>query len=258
MRSVLGVSLLFCLVSISRADEAAEVRAILAKAVKAHGGADKLAAVKAETWKTKGTTQSQGGQVYEQTIEWFVEGAAKARQVKVTDVAGKPQTIIRFINGDEGFIKTIIGEQTLGYLVGAPWVAEEKEQNYSRWITSLQPFARQDKGFTLAALGEFTFDGKPVVGIRVSGKEHRDVKLFFDKKEGLLLMAEFPVKHVSTTGGGNEPEVKQEVFYSDYKDFEGIKKPRKVIVKFDGRLYTEGELTEYKRLDKLEDDLFRR
>src|SRR5439155_23443093 len=134
----------------------------------------------------------------------------------------------------EGLLATKIGGQSLGYRVDDAWIAEEKEQNYSRWITSLQPLARQDTNFKLAALGESKIDDKPAVGLRVSSKEHRDVELFFDKKDGTLLKAAYTVKHVSVKNDPNKPapDVKQEVFYSHYKDFDGIKKATKVLIKF--------------------------
>lgn len=258
MRTMFSAVVLCIFASISRADEATELRAILDKALQAHGGAEKLAAITAETWKTKDVAHFKD-QNFTSVTEWFVEGAARARKVTDTDVMGNSQRMVRALDGDKGLVATTIGAQSLGYRVDDVWIAEEKEQNYSRWIASLQPLARHDKSFNLAALGESKIDGRAAIGLRVSSQEHRDVELFFDKKDGTLVRAAYTVKHVGVQNDPNRPapEVKEEVYYSHYKDFDGIKKATKVLIKFDGTLKTESELTEYKRLDKLEDNLLK-
>src|SRR5262245_6917203 len=55
------VTLLFSLASVGRATGDAEAEAIVDKAVKAMGGAEKLGAIKAATWKSKGKITIGGG-----------------------------------------------------------------------------------------------------------------------------------------------------------------------------------------------------
>jgi len=56
--------------------------------------------------------------------------------------------------------------------------------------------------------------------------------------------------------GFNGEEYLQDSTFSDYKDFGGIKKATKVSIKRDGEGFLEGEVTEFKVLDKVPADTF--
>src|SRR5438128_2737253 len=81
---------------------------------------------------------------------------------------------------------------------------------------------------------------KPAVGIKVTGPEKKDFKLYFDKESGL------PVRTVAKIPGLQGDEVTQETNYSEYKEMAGIKKATKVVSKRDGEKFQEQEVTEFK------------
>ena len=89
-----------------------------------------------------------------------------------------------------------------------------------------------------------------VLGIKVTGKDQRDVTLFLDKKTGLLLKLETMVKNM----GGEEE--KEERLYADYKDHDGIKHADKITTNRAGKKFVEQEATDVKFSEKLEDNLF--
>jgi hypothetical protein len=231
--------------SAAQADDQAEARALVEKAIAATGkdAAAKAMKYKGATSKLKGTVHVMGtavsftGDFAAQPPEQSktnIEGSVMGQNFKVTVV----------VNGDKGWIKLM--DQTMD--LDKDKLAEEREGNYARWVTMLTPLL--DKGFTLSPIGEVKVDKTEAVGIKVSHKGHRDVNLFFDKKTHLLLKSESRVKDDSGK------EVTQEVLYSDYKEFDGIKRPVKLTINRDGEKFLEGEMTDMKLVEKFDDSEF--
>ena len=69
---------------------------------------------------------------------------------------------------------------------------------------------------------------KPAAGIKATGPDGKDFTLYFDKESGL------PVKSVAKVVGFQGDEFTQETTYTDYKEFDGIKKATKAESKRDG------------------------
>jgi hypothetical protein len=74
--------------------------------------------------------------------------------------------------------------------------------------------------------------------------------IFFDKESGL------PVKMTAKVVGFQGQENDLETTYSDYKDFDGIKKATKIEVKRDGETFQKMEHSDFKVLDKVDSDVF--
>ena len=68
--------------------------------------------------------------------------------------------------------------------------------------------------------------------------------------------AGLPVRLIAKVAGWMGEEYVQEVHYSDYKEFGGIKKSTKVTVKRDGEPFVSQEITEFKVLDKVPAETF--
>src|SRR5262249_54218211 len=117
------------------------------------------------------------------------------------------------LNGDKGWIKA----QGETREMTAKEMAEQKENHYGGWGTTLLPL--KDKAYKLALIDEIMVDKRPAVGVKVSHKDHRDVKLYFDKETGLRVKADLRV--VDESG----KEVVQEMFFRDYKEMDGAKVP---------------------------------
>lgn len=229
--------------STARADDA-QARAVVEKAVKALGGEAKLAKAKAETFKGKGKFYGMGDGI-DYTGEWAVEHPKRLR-VKI-DVGGGAFTMVRLIDGGKIYMDANGAKSEVD---DKDELAEAKESMHHSWVSSLLPL--KDKAFTLSMIGEAKVADRPAVGVRVSHKGRRDVNLFFDKEKGVLLKTETGAKGMDT----GWQEVRQETFFSDYKDVDGILHPYAMVVNRDGKKYIEMEVTEMKFHEKLDDTHF--
>lgn len=228
----------------ARADDEADARKIVEKAVKAHGGQDKLDKFAGSTIKFKGKFHGIG-EGLPMAGEVSSQGSDKLRIDIEIEADGQKIPIVNVIAGDKGWAKvakdtTELNEEQL---------AEAKEQAFSGWITTLAPL--KDKQFKLATLGEIKVDKRAAVGVKVSSKGHRDVELYFDKETGLLVKSEHRVKDEMSG-----QEVSEESFPSDYKEVQGTKQAHTFLVKRAGKLYMEGEASEIKLYDKLDASTF--
>jgi len=109
-----------------------------------------------------------------------------------------------------------------------------------------------DREYKLSPLGEEKIDDRPAIGLHVEHRGFRDLNLYFDKENYLLLKVETRIK--DPLRGGEE--VAAETLYSDYRDVDGIMTARKVTIKYDGKTYIESEITEAKYAEKLDDKVF--
>jgi hypothetical protein len=224
-----------------------ETRAIVEKAVKAHGGADKLARLeKAAVQSTaKGKVHQAGG--IDITMEMSVQGG-KSRQVIEGEVANvKFRQVVLFD-----------GQRLRIYVNGKEYKLDDKkmnkevrEQANAEKIVGLV-FVRK-KGYTLSPLGEVRVNGKPALGVRVSSEGHRDVNLFFDKEKGLLVKTE--TRTIDFLSG---EERTQEKVLADYKERDGFLQPSRVTVLQDGKELLSLEIEEVKVVDRFDDDTFTR
>ena len=109
----------------------------------------------------------------------------------------------------------------------------------------------KNKDYELSSLGESKVQDKPTVGVRVSRKGHKDINLFFDKDNGLLLKFEH-----RTTDFNTMQEVNEERIITEYQDKDGLKEPKKAVVNRDGKKYIDVEVVEVKYLDDIDDTQF--
>jgi hypothetical protein len=240
MRTSVAVLLVAGLVlgtrSVNRADDQADARALIARAIQARGGEKRLAQYKAQAWKEKATYY--GMEDREQYEATYTAGWPDKLKVTIGDF-----TLV--VNGDTGWvnIKGKTREMTREEL------EEHKEGTYSVWVMSLLPL--RDNAFKLALLGERKVGDRPAAGVKVSRKGHFDVNLYFDKATGLLTQSETRYKEARSG-----KKVNQEMTFSDYKDVSGIKTPTRVSIKRDGKRVVEAALSDLKYLDKLADSVF--
>ncbi len=246
------VGWVFVLAGFARADEQAELRAVIDKAVKAHGGEANLTKYKASTWKAKGKVEVMGGIDF--TGEWY-ESEGKVRFSLDMTVMGVAVNTTQVLARDKGWVKVTAGGMVVMELeMTKEMVDEGQEQIYAQRVMSMQAFAAKEKGLELTPLGEVKVKDKPCLGIRVSSKGRRDVSLFIDKESHLVVKADHRVKDFQE----GEQEFNQEYFLSDYKEFDGVKEAAKLAMHRDGKPFLDVEVTEYKHLDKLDDSLFQK
>jgi hypothetical protein len=217
--------------TVRAADTDKDVKDIVAKAIKAKGG-------QANIDKYKATTSQFTGSVSIMGMEIKISGTSKdqspdkTRQDIKMDIGGQDVGITQIVNGKKGW------QGTGGDLddMDKDSLAEATEQTYGATLTDLRGL--NSPSVKLTALGESKVDGKPVVGVRASSEGHRDISLFFNKDDGMLVKSESKGKDPMT---GNE--FKAESLFSDYKDVNGLKMPHKVKVLRDGKPFLQMQLT---------------
>jgi hypothetical protein len=228
----------------ARAEDAKDAKAILDKAIKALGGEQKLAAVKAASWKTKGKI-SLGGNDNNFTSQTTIDGLDRVHSEFEGEFGGMAIKGVLVLNGDKGWRKF----NDMGMELDKDSLANEKRNVYLQVIPiTLVPL--KGNGFKVEAAGEEKVNGKPAAGIKVIGPEGKDFRLYFDRETGL------PVKLVAKVLGFGGEEFTQETTFDDYKEFAGIKKATKTESKRDGQKFIEGEVIEFKVLDKVDPKKF--
>jgi hypothetical protein len=223
-----------------RADDA-EAKAIVEKAIKAHGGAEVLNKFQAISVKEKGKFYGMGA-AFDYTLEMQYQAPDKER----LEIRGENFKFVQVVNGDKGWR----GINEAPKAMDKDELAEAREELYASNVGRLTPLT--GAGCKLSSLGEIKVGGRPAVGVRVEHKGHRDVNLYFDKENGLLVKAEGRGKDLMAGG----KEYTQEVFYSNYKKVEGMQVPFKTLLTRDGKRYVESETTEATPAEKLDASVF--
>ena len=219
---------------------------IIQKAIAAHGGADNLNKYKAFRSSAKGTINiPQLGQEMEFTSESVFQAPDKMKSTFKAELMGNALTFEQKIIGDKSSL-TVNG---MDMPIPDEQKAELKNTMMLQKVMTLTPLLT-DKNLELKALGSSKIDGKDAVGVAVTGKDVKEIKLFFDKTSHLLVKTER--MGMGPMGG----EVKQEATLSDYKDYNGVKKPTKVVIMHDGKKFMESNTTEQKLLEKIDDKEF--
>jgi hypothetical protein len=227
-----------------RADDSGVAKEIVEKAIKAVGPEEKIAKLKAVTIKLKGKVHTMGMEI-PFTGEVISQGADQSKGTIDIEVNGQKFTVTEILNRDKGWNK--IGDMLMDKTEDQ--LKEAQESAHESWIATLIPL--KDKAYTVSSLGDVKVDDRPTVGIRVSSKGHRDVNLYFDKENGLLVKSEMRVKEEESG-----QEVNQESYFSDYKEVNGLKEPMKIVIKKDGKPFLEADVEEIRRQDKIEDSVF--
>jgi hypothetical protein len=236
-----GVGVLCLLVPLTTratAEDQADAKAIVERAIKAAGGEKNLARFKAHTWNEKGTYYGQGkGQPF--TGKYAVQWPGQFRM----EIEG---VFTLVVDGDKGWLKS--GGETTA--MPKEMLAGQQGSLYGGWVSTLLPLA--GKEFTLATLPAIKIDDRPAMGVKVTRKGYPDVQLYFDKGTGLLAKSEFTVRSEEEKG----KQVKQESFFSAHKEIDGTKIPMKMVIKRDGKVFLEAEHYDMKPAEKLDAKVF--
>ncbi|HEV3145083.1 MAG TPA: hypothetical protein VGZ47_14430 [Gemmataceae bacterium] len=237
-----GVALVFS--GAARADDL-DAQKVIDKAIAAHGGAEVLAKNKDKAAMAKGkmNIDIMGG--LDSTLESFI-GDDKFKHVMDLTIMGRNFNQVVCYDGKEMWI-AVNGKVVM--TIKGKDLDPLKEAIYSEKLAGLAFL--KEKGIEFSLIGESKLGEQELIGIRVSKKDHKDVNLHFDKKTGMLTKVES--RNLDFQSG---QEVAEERILQDYKDLDGQKQPRRIIINRDGKKFVEMELTEMKLVDKLDDSVF--
>jgi hypothetical protein len=221
-----------------------DAKAIITKAIAAHGGKDNLDKFKGTKTSAKGTIDIMGNEV-EFTVESMSMFPDKRKSTIKLEIMGMAATIEQVTNGDK-FKMTVNGQD---FPISDTQKKDAKTELLMAKAQRLTPLL-SDASIELKALGESKVKDKPVLGVAVNSKGFNEIKVYFDKTTHLLTKAEF----MTHDQGG--AEVKREVTVREYKDVQGVKISSKTTVTNDGKKLLESTTTDVKLLEKIDDKEF--
>lgn len=247
MRKLLGpalLTLLVCGFSVPALSADNDAGGLVDKAIAALGGEAKLSQGKGMTWKSKGSI-TFGDNENQFTGDATVAGLDRYHSEFEGDFGGNKIKGVTVLDGDKGWRK--FGETIMP--MDADQVANEKRSVYLQAVpVTLLPL--KGKGFKVETAGDERVAGADAAGVKVTGPDGKDFKLYFDKKTNL------PVKTVATVRGFDGQDFAQETTYSDYKDFAGVKKATKIEAKRDGQRFLQVEISDFKFLEQVDEKTF--
>jgi hypothetical protein len=235
-RSLLLVGIAVVLGAPGMAARAQEPRPeeIIDKAIRAHGGEEKLAGLSAFTVKER--------MVYPDAAAWdtqiVVQLPGRYRSERTVSSGGKSSTSLIVFDGEQGWMK--MNDVVTPYpraLFASFW---KYTIPYEGPRSILRLRARQkNPACQFTTSGEGTVEGRPAVGLRMKLEGGPEEAWYFDKQTGLLLKKEQRTKRFE----GEDNVV--ETLYGDYQNFEGFPMARKVTSQRDGKLSYTTELIDF-------------
>ncbi|HVS37532.1 MAG TPA: hypothetical protein VMS17_18355 [Gemmataceae bacterium] len=232
----------------SAADDAAT--AVINKAIKAQGGEEALTKYKAAQVSSKGKITLPGVGEVEFTQEIASMLPDKVKESMHLTIQGQQVNITTIMNGDKYSIQAADKDVPISDEIKNAL----KEGQYMLKVARLVSLVK-DKGYDLSLIGESKIEDKPVVGVLVKSKDHKDVSLYFDKETGLLAKMEH--RTVDPSGGKEITEERIILAYRD-KGPEGIVLPKEVLVKHDGETFLKAQVVDASVLESLDDSTFKK
>ena len=229
MKKTLGM-VLTCWVLLGTGRAAAdEAEKLLDEAIRAHGGTAGLTRARQMLRTATGVAILPGG------------GESKISEKLLTDLPDRyrqelelgPQHILIVLNGNRAW--QVTGGTTQE--VGKEMLAEGREYAYALYLSTLIP-ARREKRFETKVVADAEVFGRKAAGLKVSCKGREDVRLYIDKKTGLLVKVNYSTVDAGLT-------VEKELFFSDHKDFNGVRLPTTVALFVNGKKFIDFKSASY-------------
>lgn len=215
----------------------ADPKAIVKKAIEAHGGADVLNKYRAGEYEIKGRMAVAGGET-DFTGKVVYQLPDKYKMALDLDVGGAKLTLTQIANGKDVTITLNGNEQAASKEVKAEAVQAAAIQE----ITQLTPLLEGTK-YTLKADKDSEVNGAKASAVTASAEGIKDITLYFDQATGRL---------VRTTRQGLSPEEKtvtEEASMSDFKNVSGMLIPMSVEVTHDGKKFMTVEISAAKVME---------
>jgi hypothetical protein len=182
-------------------DDDSAARTIVARALAARGGGPVAAGPMAVYTRFKSTTF--GPQRFDTTGEMFIQPGPATHRYEVYQASGgETFNYTHITNGLRAWQASVRGVGTL-----SPDAATtHRDFRYANHLANLWPLLRETH-YSLAIVPPKSADGRTLLGISVGSSKLHDVRLWFDKADGLLCQIEF-------TGG----DYQKRIVFSDYRE----------------------------------------
>jgi len=229
-----------------------EVAAILDKATKALGGEEQFSKIAAVTWKITGWMNMlfQGPEHFKCTGELTIAGLDRLKsELILANSSGDKQRIRTVLNGGNAWLSWGDGP----FKPTRHAAALKRNLLLAMIPVTLAPL--KDPRFKVEVARDEKVGDRPAVVLNVTCPDGETIKVSFDKESSL------PLKAVGKALLIDDPDmnmdVDQELIYSDYKDFGGIKTAAQILFKSDG-FNRKPEVVEFKVLKKVDPSSFSR
>ncbi|MBM3995823.1 MAG: hypothetical protein FJ303_16975 [Planctomycetes bacterium] len=230
--------------SLSQAQDT-DVKAIVRKAIDAHGGTKNLDKYKAFNTKFKGTMTIMGVKVNVDG-DTTLQKPDKVKNVLILDINGKSIDVTNVFNGKKLWVKTMGQTKEID---DEKILKAAREEMESEGAGSLLDFLKAP--YELNTIGEVKVKDKDAIGVRISKKGQKDITMFFDKKTHLVVKTETQAYDPS-----NGQEVLQEKFIHSYQKKHGMEVARRVEIVKDGKTFMDIEITEVTPLETVDASIF--
>jgi hypothetical protein len=231
----------------------ADAKAIIEKAITAHGGKELLDKYPASRNKFKGELSILGMDIsFEGTS---VQGPGQFRLDMIADIAGQKLNVVQIVDGAKVKVKQSLGGMDLPNNSGEAEMEELKFSVVGQEIAMLTPLLSKPKKYSMKVEADEEVDGKKATVVTVTakmdekGEKTKDVKLFFDKTSSLLVKTS---RKGLVPGDMEGREAPQESFLSEYKKIDGLMVAMKTVNFIDGKKFMTLTSTEHVNLEKVD------
>jgi hypothetical protein len=220
--------------------------AVIEQAIKAQGGAEALTRAQTSVRTATGVLMTFGKET-PFTDELTAQLPDRFRLTLDARIGQQKARIIQVVNGNRGW------ESTGGAVseLGKERLEELRQEAFVRlWLATLVPL-QKDNSLELGVLADTKVNGQPAAVVKVGRKGQPDLKFYFDKASNLLLK-------IDRRAGEAGLVFDQEFYFSDYKDFDGVKMAATQVETRGGKKFAELTGISYKFPRNVDDSVFNR
>lgn len=221
-----------------------EVKAVVVRAIEAHGGMARLSLHRADRVKTKGTVQFAGVEAKFQS-ETLVQLPDQMKSSQEIEVKGKTLKVVQVCNKGEVLMQINNQPQKAEAAIAQQ---VQDTMRLARLIRLVPLLDTPKLGFV--DLGMVRVGEKPARAIRIREQGRPDVVLAFDQETGYLVKTEVVREF-------ENKKVVQEDFFFDFRDVSGFKRPVKIQSFRDGKKILDAELVEVRYFEKIDPSAFK-
>ena len=226
---------------------AADPKAVLEKAIEAHGGKKLIEKYPASKVSFTGEMTVMGQNATMTGTNLVDKGKIKV-EIEIA-IANQKIKIVQMASGDKTQVRMTVG----GMNVDAPVTEGQKEElkfsSVYAEVMSLAPLL-DEKKFELKSEDDGEVEKKKanVVSVKIKALD-RTLKLYFDKESKLLVMV---AREGIVPGSQDDKKGQLATLLGEYKKQDGMMVPMKITSKVDGEVFLTATVTEHVNLEKVD------